>query len=49
VHLEAQFRRNKGVEIPQKLLLSTGLNYHFNPQAFATAGYYFVETFCIKK
>lgn len=45
VHLEAQLRRSSGVEIPQQLLLRTGLNYHFNPQAFATVGYCFVETY----
>lgn len=45
VHLEAQFRRSQGVQIGQQLLLRTGLNYHFSPQAFATVGYCFVETY----
>jgi hypothetical protein len=45
VHLEAQWRRNNWVANPQQLLLRTGINYHFNPQAFATLGYCFVETY----
>ena len=44
VHLEAQFRRYE-VTDPQQLLLRTGINYHFNNNAFATAGYCFVETY----
>lgn len=45
VHLEAQFRRHDWGATPQQLLLRTGLNYHFSPQVFATAGYCFVETY----
>ncbi len=44
IHLEAQLRRSDWVSGPQQLLLRTGLNYHFNPQVFATVGYCFVET-----
>ena len=45
VHAEAQWRRADVVSSPQQLLLRTGLNYHFSPDAFATAGYCFVETY----
>lgn len=45
VHLEAQIRRNNGLQNPQQLLLRTGLNYHFGPQVFATVGYCYVETY----
>ncbi len=45
IHLEAQLRRNEVVKNPQQLLLRTGLNYHFNANVFATAGYCFVETY----
>lgn len=45
VHAEAQWRRADVVASPQQLLLRTGLNYHFSPQAFATVGYCFVETY----
>lgn len=44
IHLEAQFRRSSLIANPQQLLLRTGLNYHFNPQVFATFGYCYVET-----
>lgn len=45
LHLEAQFRRNEIILNPQQLLLRTGINFHFNPSAFATAGYGFINTF----
>jgi Protein of unknown function (DUF2490) len=45
LHLEAQLRRSSGVNIPQQLLLRTGINYHINPQATATFGYAFIETY----
>lgn len=45
IHLEAQLRRNDWIKNPQQLLLRTGINYHFNNNAFATAGYCFVETY----
>lgn len=45
IHLEAQLRRNEPVKNPQQLLLRTGINYHFNNNAFATIGYCFVETY----
>ncbi|MFM2194511.1 MAG: hypothetical protein RL092_111 [Bacteroidota bacterium] len=44
VHLEVQFRRNEIVLKPQQLLLRGGFNFHFTPNAFATAGYCFVNT-----
>lgn len=44
IHLEAQFRRNEIVAKPLQLLLRTGVNYHFAPNAFATAGYCYVHT-----
>jgi hypothetical protein len=44
VHLEAQVRRSNIVSLPQQLLLRPGINYHFNNQVFASAGYAFVET-----
>lgn len=45
VHLEGQLRRADFVAAPQQGLLRTGINYHFSPAAFATAGYAFVETY----
>jgi hypothetical protein len=45
VHLEAQIRRSNFITSSQQLLLRTGLNYHFNANAFATVGYAFVETY----
>lgn len=44
VHLEAQFRRNDYFSKTQQLLLRTGVNYHINPNTFATAGYCYVHT-----
>ena len=44
IHLEAQFRRNEIIAKPQQLLLRTGINYHFAPNAIATAGYCYVNT-----
>jgi hypothetical protein len=45
VHAEAQLRRADVVSSPQQLLLRTGLNYHFSPEAFATMGYAYVLTY----
>ncbi len=45
VHLEAQIRKNEVITRGQQLLLRTGINYHFNSQAFATVGYGFIETY----
>lgn len=45
VHLEAQWRRSDWAASPQQLLLRTGINYHISPQATATAGYAFIETY----
>ncbi len=45
VHLEAQWRAHNIIIDKQQLLLRTGVNYHFSPQAFATVGYCFVETY----
>jgi hypothetical protein len=45
LHLETQLRRNSFLKNPQQLLLRTGINYHFNANAFATVGYCFVETY----
>ena len=44
LHLEAQLRRNEFISKPQQLLLRTGINYYFTPNAFFTVGYAFVET-----
>jgi hypothetical protein len=44
VHLEAQLRLADVVKTEQQVLLRTGLNYHFNNQAFATVGYCYVHT-----
>lgn len=44
LHVEAQVRRADFVNGWQQLLLRSGLNYHFNDNAFASAGYCFVET-----
>jgi hypothetical protein len=44
IHIEAQFRRNEIIAKPLQLLLRTGINYHFSPNAFATAGYCYVLT-----
>jgi len=45
LHAEGQWRRNEVILSPQQLLLRTGINYHFSKNAFATAGYCFVETY----
>jgi hypothetical protein len=45
VHLEAQLRRNEIITKSQQLLLRTGINYHFNNQAFATIGYGYIESY----
>lgn len=45
LHLEAQIRRNDGISRWQQFLFRTGLNYHFNSNVFASAGYCFVETY----
>lgn len=45
VHIEGQLRRNEIVSNGQQLLLRTGLNYHFNPNVFATVGYCYIETY----
>lgn len=45
LHTEAQWRRSNFIIDNQQLLLRTGLNFHFNKQAFATAGYCFVQTY----
>ncbi|MCE3259851.1 MAG: hypothetical protein K0S12_1492 [Bacteroidetes bacterium] len=44
IRLEAQWRRNNVILHPQQLLLRTGINYHFNKNAFATLGYCYVVT-----
>lgn len=45
LHIEAQLRRNDIITKGQQLLLRGGINYYLNPQATATAGYCFVETY----
>lgn len=44
LHLEAQLRRSEFLSEQQQFLLRTGLNYHFNPNIFATVGYVFIDT-----
>ncbi len=44
IHSEAQFRYYETSSNFNQLLLRTGLNYHINPDAIATAGYAFIET-----
>ncbi len=44
LHTEAQWRRSNFILDNQQLLLRTGLNFHFNKQVVATAGYCFVQT-----
>ena len=44
VHLEAQFRGADIIKSEQQYLFRTGVNYHFNPQTFATVGYCYVHT-----
>lgn len=44
LHLEAQLRRNEIVSKPQQWLLRTGINYHINPNIFATVGYAYIMT-----
>lgn len=45
LHLEAQWRRSEFLSHSQQLLLRGGVNYHFSPQAVATVGYGFIETY----
>lgn len=45
LHSEAQWRRSNYILDNQQILLRTGLNFHFNKQVFATAGYCFVQTY----
>lgn len=44
IHTEAQFRFYETASNFNQLLLRTGLNYHINPNAIATAGYGFIST-----
>lgn len=44
LHAEVQLRRFNIVTDDQQLLLRAGINYHFGPNAFVTAGYCFVQT-----
>lgn len=44
LHAEVQVRRFNVVTDDQQLLLRTGINYHFGPNVFVTAGYCFVQT-----
>lgn len=45
IHLEGSWRRNDFFTKPQQLLFRTGINFHFNPQVFASVGYCFVESY----
>ncbi|MCK0159933.1 DUF2490 domain-containing protein [Allomuricauda sp. F6463D] len=44
IHTEAQFRFYETTSNFNQMLLRTGLNYHINPNAIATAGYGFINT-----
>ncbi len=44
IHTEAQVRFYETTNNFNQLLLRTGLNYHINPNAIATAGYAFIDT-----
>ena len=44
IHTEAQFRLYETTSNFNQLLLRTGLNYHINPNAIATAGYGYINT-----
>lgn len=44
IHLEAQVRRNDIIAKPLQYLVRTGINYHFAPSGFITAGYCYVQT-----
>nr|WP_298925190.1 DUF2490 domain-containing protein [uncultured Allomuricauda sp.] len=44
IHTEAQFRFYETTSNFNQLLLRTGLNYHINPSAIATAGYGYIST-----
>ncbi len=44
IHTEAQFRFYETTSNFNQLLLRTGLNYHINPNAIATAGYGYIDT-----
>ncbi|MBR9854428.1 MAG: DUF2490 domain-containing protein [Algicola sp.] len=44
IHTEAQFRFYETTSNFNQMLLRTGLNYHINPNAIATAGYAFIDT-----
>jgi hypothetical protein len=44
IHTEAQFRFYETTENFNQMLLRTGLNYHIDPNAIATAGYAFIDT-----
>ena len=44
VHSEAQFRFYETTSNFNQMLLRTGLNYHIDPNAIATAGYAFIDT-----
>ena len=44
IHTEAQFRFYETTSNFNQLLLRTGLNYHIDPNAIATAGYGYIDT-----
>tara|TARA_R110002012_G_scaffold54189_6_gene138971 strand:+ start:1901 stop:2593 length:693 start_codon:yes stop_codon:yes gene_type:complete len=44
LHTEAQFRYYEPTSNFNQMLLRTGLNYHINPNAIATAGYAYIQT-----
>lgn len=45
VHTEVQYRNHTAIPgNTEQLLLRTGLNYHFSPAAFVTAGYGYIGT-----
>ena len=45
IHTEAQFRFYETTSNFNQLLLRTGLNYHIDPNAIATAGYGYIDTY----
>ena len=46
VHTEVQFRNHTFIPTDiEQLLLRTGLNYHFNPNAFVTGGYGYITSY----
>lgn len=46
IHTEVQYRNHTAIPVNiEQLLLRTGLNYHFAPSAFVTAGYGYISSY----